>query len=166
MQRRNGSAQRGRPSGGGNDGAGPGFPESGLLNGLNGVDGEVPDDFPAGDADAPPPPSSIRERQRRRRNAGRARPDLDAILARPDAADDAADEEEAGENASSGPPPPQVFVVFRGAEWADPSGALRESDTIVGIYATEEAARLAVAAIKPEAGVESEGWYQPYPVQS
>ncbi|MDQ3701420.1 MAG: hypothetical protein M3442_10930, partial [Chloroflexota bacterium] len=105
MQGRNGSAQRGRHSGSGDNGAGTEFPESGLLNGLNGVDGGVPDDFPTGDADAPPPPSSIRERQRRRRNAGRARPDLDAILARPDDAEDAADaadEEEAGEEAPSG----------------------------------------------------------------
>ncbi len=166
MQGRNGRPHSGRTQGGGDQGGDPGFPESGLFDdGADDAHDEAPGGLSPGDSDAPPGGDSIRERQRRRRNAGRARPDLAAILAQPD---DAADEDDAAgeDEAPSGPPPPRVFVVFRGAEWQDPTGDLRESDTIVGVYATEEAARRAVAAIKPQAGVESESWYQPYPVQS
>jgi hypothetical protein len=103
---------------------------------------------------------SIRERQRRRRNAGRPASDLTAILAQPDGEDE--DEEE---EAPAGPPPARVFVVFRGVSWEDPQGGLRESDSILGVFASEEGARRAVAAGQKEGGAGSECWYQPYPVQ-
>ena len=104
----------------------------------------------------------IRERQRRRRNAGRARTDMTAILSRPDEAED---EDEEEEEAPAGPPPARVFVVFRGVSWEDPQGGLRESDSIQGVFASEEAARRAVATLEREGGAEAESWYQPYPVQ-
>ena len=104
----------------------------------------------------------IRERQRRRRNAGRARADMTAILSRPDEAEE---EDEEEEEAPAGPPPARVFVVFRGVSWEDPQGGLRESDSIQGVFASEEAARRAVAALEREGGAGAESWYQPYPVQ-
>jgi hypothetical protein len=106
----------------------------------------------------------IRERQRRRRNAGRVRADMTAILSRPDEADEE-DEDETEEEAPPGPPPARVFVVFRGASWEDPQGGLRESDSIQGVFASEEAARRAVATLEREGGAGAESWYQPYPVQ-
>jgi hypothetical protein len=106
----------------------------------------------------------IRARQRRRRNAGRARTDMTAILSRPDEAEEV-DEEEAEEEAPARPPPARVFVVFRGASWEDPQGGLRESDSIQGVFASEEAARRAVATLEREGGAGAESWYQPYPVQ-
>ena len=103
---------------------------------------------------------SIRERQRRRRDEARIRADIEAVLAAPQ------DEDEAEEETPpSGPAPASVFVVFRGAQWHDPDGALRESDAIAGIYATEEAARRAAAALKQEATEREDAWYQPYAVQ-
>jgi hypothetical protein len=112
----------------------------------------------------PEHPESIRERQRRRRNAGRARTDLTAVLSRPD---EEADEEEGEEEEGPppGPPPARVFVVFRGVSWEDPQGGLRESDSIVGVYASEQAARRAVASLEREGGEAAESWYQPYAVQ-
>jgi hypothetical protein len=114
-----------------------------------------------GDGDPGVRPDSIRERQRRRRNAGRPATDLTAILAQPDGEDE--DEEE--EAPPGGPPPARVFVVFRGMSWEDPQGGLRESDSILGVYASEESARRAVAAGQREGGEGAECWYQPYPVQ-
>src|SRR6184192_3931260 len=86
---------------------------------------------------SPEPPESIRDLQRRRRDAARMRADIQAILASPD-------EEEGDEEQQPGPPgpaPAKVWVVFRALEWNDPSGTLRESDSIIGVYASEEAAR-------------------------
>jgi hypothetical protein len=106
---------------------------------------------------------SIRDRQRRRRDATRPPTDLAAILAGADRAEEEEEEEEEGP--PPGPPPPRVFVVFRGADWEDPQGVLRESDTIAGVYATEEAARRAVATLEREGGAAGNSWYQPYAVQ-
>jgi hypothetical protein len=107
-------------------------------------------------------PESIRDAQRRRRDGERLRADIEAVLAAPDDEDEE-DEEEAP---PAGPPPARVFVVFRGARWDDPDGALRESDSIVGVYASEEAARRAVLGLKRETVEHEDAWYQPYPVQS
>ncbi len=107
---------------------------------------------------------SIRELQRRRRAAARARAGLEAVLA---AAELAPEVEEAEEPAP--PPPARVFIVFRGARWADPEGQLRESDSIAGVYESEEAARKAIAAMRAdprERELYGDPWYQPYPVQS
>ncbi len=107
---------------------------------------------------------SIRELQRRRRAAARARAGLEAVLA---AAELAPEVEEAEEPAP--PPPAKVFIVFRGARWADPEGQLRESDSIAGVYESEEAARKAIAAMRAdprERELYGDPWYQPYPVQS
>ena len=107
------------------------------------------------------PPENIRDLQRRRRNETRLRADMHAILAGPDE-----DEEEEERSGPPGPAPGRVFLVFRGASWQDPAGALRESDTIVGVYATEDAARRAVAAENRQPGEEEgDAWYQPYAVQ-
>jgi hypothetical protein len=122
-------------------------------------------DAGGGDPEADPAgQDSIRERQRRRRNAGRVRADMTAILGRPDDADEE-DEDETEEEAPPRPPPARVFVVFRGASWEDPQGGLRESDSIQGVFASEEAARRAVATLEREGGAGAESWYQPYPVQ-
>ncbi len=75
------------------------------------------------------------------------------------------EEDEEAEEAPAGPPPARVFVVFRGVSWEDPQGGLRESDSIQGVFASEEAARRAVAALEREGGAGAESWYQPYPVQ-
>lgn len=120
----------------------------------------------AGSTGSPDGPEAIRERQRRRRDAGRLRNDIEAILARPDDEDEDDDETDEDEATPPGPAPARVFVVFRGARWDDPDGALRESDTIDGVYATEEAARRAVAAMNKETGEREDAWYQPYPVQT
>jgi hypothetical protein len=106
---------------------------------------------------------SIRDRQRRRRDATRPPTDLAAILAGADRAEEEEEEEEEGP--PPGPPPARVYVVFRGANWEDPQGGLRESDTIAGVYATEEAARRAVATLEREGGAAGDSWYQPYAVQ-
>ena len=102
---------------------------------------------------------SIRDLQRRRRNASRARAGIEAILARPQE-----DDEEDGEG-ESGPAPTRVFVVFRGAKWSDPDGALRESDSIAGIYGTEAAAKKAADALSKAESEQDDAWYQSYPVQ-
>ena len=129
-------------------------------------DGSVSFDPSPGDGGAgqePGNPESIRDRQRRRRNVGRARTDLTAVLSRPDEEEEEEGEEEEGP--PPGPPPARVFVVFRGVSWEDPQGGLRESDSIVGVYASEEAARRAVASLEREGGEAAESWYQPYAVQ-
>ena len=74
---------------------------------------------------------------------------MTAILSRPDEAEEEDEEEEAP---AAGPPPARVFVVFRGVSWEDPQGGLRESDSIQGVFACEEAARRAVAAREREGG--------------
>lgn len=108
-------------------------------------------------------PENIRDLQRRRRDSSRVRAEIEAILAAPD------EEEEEDEAAPPGPPPPRVWVLFRGSEWKDPTGALRESDTIVGVFGTEEAARKRAAQINREtaaAAGEGDAWYQPYNVET
>jgi hypothetical protein len=116
---------------------------------------------PARGPDRAERPESIRDVQRRRRGAERLRSDVKALLAAPDEEDD--EEDSAGPTDS---PLRRVFVVFRGARWDDPDGALRESDSIVGVYATEDAARRAVVGLSTEAADRDDAWYQPYPVQS
>jgi len=109
-------------------------------------------------------PESIRELQRRRRDSTRVRTEIEAILATPDE-----DEEEEGDERPAGPPPPKVWVLFQASEWKDPSGALRESDTIVGVFGSEEAARKRAAQMNAEtaaAAGEGDAWYQPYNVES
>jgi hypothetical protein len=115
--------------------------------------------------DSPEPPESIRDLQRRRRDAARMRADIEAILASPD-------EEEGEAEPQPGPPGPasaKVWVVFRAIQWNDPSGSLRESDSIVGVYASEEAARRTAAQLNKETAAgagEGDAWYQPYTVES
>jgi hypothetical protein len=116
---------------------------------------------------------SIRELQRRKRETARHRGGFEAILARPDPAEDADEEEEdeaeADEGASPAPLPPRVFVVFQGAKWTDPDGILRESDHIAGVFATEDAARRAVMSMNKDTehtGERDDPWYQPYPVDA
>src|SRR5438093_5605153 len=107
---------------------------------------------------SPEPPESIRDLQRRRRDASRMRADIEAILASPD-------EEEGEQEQPPGPPgpaPAKVWVVFRAIQWHDPSGSLRESDGIVGVYASEEAARRTAAQLNKEtaaAAGEGDAWY-------
>src|SRR5690349_8383436 len=115
--------------------------------------------------ESPESPEHIRDRQRRRRDAARMRADIEAILASPD-------EEEEEQEQQPGPPrpaPAKVWVVFRAIHWNDPSGTLRESDNIVGVYASEEAARRTAAQINTQtaaAAGEGDAWYQPYTVES
>jgi hypothetical protein len=120
------------------------------------------DDAPPEQDESRERPESIRDAQRRRRSAERLHADIQALLAAPDDEED--DEED--ETPPAGPPPAQVFVVFRGAEWDDPDGALCESDSIAGVYASEAAARRAVSLLKREAAAREDAWYQPYPVQA
>ncbi len=108
---------------------------------------------------------NIRDLQRRRRDAARMRADIEAILASPD------EEEGEAEQAPAppGPAPAKVWVVFRAIQWNDPAGSLRESDSIVGVYASEEAARRTAAELnKATAAAAGEGdaWYQPYTVEA
>ena len=109
-------------------------------------------------------PESIRDLQRRRRDATRLRADMEALLAAPM---DEEDEEEAPA-ATSGPTPAaapaRVWVVFQGAKWEDPDGGLRESDSIAGVYATEEAAWHAAAELRKTQKDRQDAWYQPYTV--
>ena len=115
--------------------------------------------------DAAERPESIRDLQRRRRDAARMRADIEAILASPDD-----EEEEPGQQPGPpGPAPAKVWVVFRAMQWNDPSGSLRESDSIVGLFASEEAARRTAAQLNKEtaaAAGEGDAWYQPYTVES
>jgi|SRR4051812_24069928 len=114
---------------------------------------------------SPEPPESIRDLQRRRRDSARMRADIEAILASPDE-EDGEDDPQPG---PPGPAPAKVWVVFRAMQWNDPSGSLRESDNIVGVYASEEAARRIAAQINTQtaaAAGEGDAWYQPYTVES
>jgi hypothetical protein len=104
---------------------------------------------------------SIRDLQRKRREAARVRADMQSLLAQP--LDDVDEEEPAGPPA---PPPARVFVVFHGAKWGDPDGGLKESDSIAGVYASEEAARRAAAELRKNERDREDAWYQPYPVQA
>ena len=104
---------------------------------------------------------SIRDFQRRRRDATRVRADMETLLAKP--LDDPDEEEEPSGPAA--PPPSRVYVVFHGAKWQDPDGGLKESDSISGVYATEDAARRAAAELRKSERDREDAWYQPYPVQ-
>ena len=103
---------------------------------------------------------SIRDLQRKRRQAARVRTDMQSLLAQP--LEDLDDEDAAGPTA---PPPSRVYVVFHGAKWDDPDGGLKESDSIAGVYATEEAARAAANELRKTERGQEDAWYQPYPVQ-
>jgi hypothetical protein len=122
------------------------------------------EDEPDGSGSSSGRPESIRDLQRRRRDASRYRTEIEAILATPPEGE-AEEEEEEDIAPPSGPPPARVFVVFRGVKWQDPDGNLRESDTIVGVYATEEAARSTVSELNRAGNEQEEAWYQPYNVE-
>ena len=103
---------------------------------------------------------SIRDLQRKRRQAARVRSDMQSLLAQP--LEDPDDEDAAAPLVA---PPSRVFVVFHGAKWGDPDGGLKESDSIAGVYATEEAARAAANELRKAERGHEDAWYQPYPVQ-
>jgi hypothetical protein len=108
-------------------------------------------------------PESIRDLQRRRRDSTRARTEIEAILAAPD------DDDEEEDESPPGPPPSKVWILFQATEWKDPAGDLRESDTIVGVFGSEEAARTRAAQMNREtaaAAGQGDAWYQPYNVES
>ena len=111
-------------------------------------------------------PESIRDLQRRRRDATRLRADMEALLAAPmdDDDDEDAPAEAAGPTAAAAPA--RVWVVFHGAKWEDPEGGLRESDSIAGVYATEEAAWRAAAELRKTQKDREDAWYQSYQVVS
>ena len=106
---------------------------------------------------------SIRDHQRRRRDSARLRADMETLLAQP--LDDLDEEDEDQPSGPAAPPPARVFVVFHGAKWDDPTGGLKESDSIAGIYASEEAASRAAAELRKNERGREEAWYQPYPVR-
>lgn len=120
--------------------------------------------------------ASIRDRQKRRRDTARQRLDISAFLGTPAAlADpeldpdlDAIDDDEDDDDDHDGPTPPpitgQVWIVFRSVSWTDAEATLRESDTLVSVFSTEAAAKLAVVSLDRDAGGEAEHWYQPYKV--
>ena len=105
---------------------------------------------------------SIREHQRKRRDSARLRADMETLLAQP--LDDLDEEEDDRPSDSGTPPPARVYVVFHGAKWGDPDGGLKESDSIHGVYATEDAARLAAAELRKNEKDREDAWYQPYSV--
>ena len=107
---------------------------------------------------------SIRDFQRRRRDTARLRSDMEALIAAP--LDDDEEEEELPRGAPGAPPPSKVWVVFQGAKWDDPEGALRESDSITGVFATEEAAWRAAGKLRKNQKDREDAWYQPYNVQA
>ena len=121
-------------------------------------------------------PDSIRDRQKRRRDAARQRLDISAFLgtsaavADPelDADLDAVDDDDDDDDDEDGPTPApvtgQVWIVFRSVSWTDAEATLRESDTLVSVFSTEAAAKLAVVSLDRDAGGEAEHWYQPYKV--
>jgi len=88
---------------------------------------------------------------------------MEALIAAP--LDDDEEEEELPRGAPGAPPPSKVWVVFQGAKWEDPEGALRESDTIIGVFATEEAAWRAAGELRKTQKDREDAWYQPYNVQ-
>jgi hypothetical protein len=120
---------------------------------------DTEDEDSAGFSDGP---ESIRDLQRRRRKEARVRSDIQTLLATP--MDEDGDDEDQGPNPNS-PPPARVFVVFQGAKWDDPEGGLRESDTIVGIYATESIAKKTADELTRNSLDRAEAWYQPYKVE-
>src|SRR5688572_421593 len=105
---------------------------------------------------------SIRDHQRRRRDSARLRADMETLLAQP--LDDLDGEEDDQASGPATPPPARVYVVFHGAKWDDPSGGLKESDSIAGVYATEDAAIRAAAELRKNERGREDAWYQPYPV--
>jgi hypothetical protein len=121
----------------------------------------------SGDGQSPPGgggSEQIREIQRRRRDTSRQRASIEAIISQRRDIDEEQEWPETDEE-PSGPPPAKVYIVFRGTRWEDPSGELRESDTIAGVYANEQAARLHVTGLDQETSEDGEAWYQPYDVQ-
>ena len=109
------------------------------------------------------PGDSIRDLQRRRRDTARLRSDMEALIAAP--LDDDEEDDEIPQGAPGAPPPAKVWVVFQGAKWEDPEGALRESDSITGVFATEEAAWRAAGELRKTQKDREDAWYQPYNVQ-
>ena len=105
---------------------------------------------------------SIRDHQRRRRDSARLRADMETLLAQP--LDDLDEEEDDQASGPATPPPARVYVVFHGAKWDDPSGGLKESDSIAGVYATEDTAIRAAAELRKNERGREDAWYQPYPV--
>ena len=87
---------------------------------------------------------------------------METLLAQP--LEDVDDDDEEQSSGPSTPPPARVYVVFHGAKWDDPTGGLKESDSIQGIYATEEAAIRAAAELRKNERGREDAWYQPYPV--
>ena len=123
------------------------------------------------------PAASIRDRQKQRRDATRHRHDISAFLGTPAELADPGldpdlepveDDEDDEDEANDGPTPArvagQVWIVFRSVSWTDAEATLRESDTLVGIYSTEEGAKSAVTGLDRDAGGAAEHWYQPYRV--
>jgi hypothetical protein len=119
--------------------------------------------------------ASIRDRQKRRRDTARQRHDVSAFLgtstglADPEIDADLVsldDDEDEGDHDGPTPPPitGQVWIVFRSVSWTDAEATLRESDTLVSVFSTEAAAKLAVVSLDRDAGGEAEHWYQPYKV--
>ena len=106
---------------------------------------------------------SIRDHQRKRRDSARLRADMETLLAQP--LDDVDEEDEEQGSGPATPPPSRVYVVFHGAKWDDPAGGLKESDSIHGIFATEDAAIRAAAELRKHERGREEAWYQPYPVR-
>ena len=87
---------------------------------------------------------------------------METLLAQP--LEDVDDEDEEQSSGPATPPPARVYVVFHGAKWDDPNGGLKESDSIQGVYATEEAAIRAAAELRKNERDREDAWYQPYPV--
>ena len=130
------------------------------------------DAFPAGATtagDTATRSSSIRERQKVRRDSTRHQQELSAFFGTSvepidDELEAAGDDEDDDDEDPSGPVTGQVFIVFRSVSWADAGASLRESDSLVGVYATEAAARAAVTDLDRDSRGESEHWFQPYTV--
>src|SRR5687768_17041595 len=101
-------------------------------------------------------PESIRDFQRKRRTEARVRADMQTLLAQP--LDDLEDDDEQPSGPAA-PPPARVFVVFHGAKWGDPDGGLKESDSISGVYATEEAAQRAASELRKSERDREDAWY-------
>lgn len=125
---------------------------------------------PTAETDGGAAPGSIRDRQKRRRDAARHQHEISAFLGTTPQVDDPeldADVDEDGDEEHDAPAPAvtgQVYVVFRSVEWSDGEGSLRESDSLVGVYATEDAARVAVVNLDRASRGEAEHWYQPYAI--
>lgn len=138
----------------------------------------VPSSTPSGSDES----TSIRDRQKQRRDTARQRHAVSAFLGKTptelsdptidlgfDANLDPLDEDdEEDDEAEDGSPSSavtgQVWIVFRSVSWTDANATLRESDSLVGVYATEASAKLAVIALDRSARGDAEHWYQPYSV--